>query len=214
MMKFKIFTAITGIFVWSVLQAQKLDFKDKNLEKTVIENFDVNKDGMISQSEAEAVNNLFLVQKGIISTDDLHFFKNVKMVMLDDNAISSIVLKNMEKLNLFSCTGCKVVSFKAENLKNLSSLYLDNNFLETISLKGTPKIDQLTLSLNQLKTIELSQLKNLRRLNVEHNKIQHLDISGNLALQTLNVGGNKMKDTDIKKGLKTEVTIFGTDEQN
>jgi len=28
----------------------------------------------------------------------------------------------------------------------------------------------------------------------------------------LNLGGNKMKETDIKKGLKTDVTIF-VDEQ-
>lgn len=169
---------------------------------------------MISISEAEAVNNLFLVQKGITSTDDLRFFKNVKMIMLDDNVVSSIVLKDMDKLNLFSCTGCKMTSLKVENLKNLTSLYADNNLLESISLKGTPKIDQLTLSLNQLKIIDLSQLKNLRKLNVEHNKIQQIDISGNPALQTLNVSGNKMKEADIKKGLKTEVTIFGTDEQN
>lgn len=214
MMKFKIFTAFIGIFGLIFLQAQKLEFKDKNLEKAVIENFDLNKDGKISQSEAETVNNLFLVQKGITSTEDLHFFKNVKMIMLDDNVIPSIVLKDMDKLNLFSCTGCKVASFKAENLMNLTSLYMDNNLLETISLKATPKIDQLTLSLNQLKTIDLSQLKNLRRLNVEHNKIQQVDISGNLALQTLNVGGNKIKEADIKKGLKTDVTIFGTEEQN
>lgn len=212
MMKFKIITAIIGIFGVAILQGQKLKFKDENLEKAAIENFDVNKDGMINTAEAEAVNNLFLVQKGIVSIEDLHFFKNVKMVMLDDNAISSIALKDMDKLNLFSCTGCKVVSFKAENLKNLTSLYLDNNLLETISLKGTPKIDQLTLSLNQLKGIDLSQLKNLRRLNVEHNKIQQVDISGNPLLQTLNVGGNNMKEGDIKKGAKTDVSIFGTDQ--
>ncbi|MCS4301489.1 leucine-rich repeat domain-containing protein [Chryseobacterium sp. BIGb0232] len=212
MMKIKIFTTLLFISVFILCRSQKLDFKDKNLEKAVVENFDLNKDGTISQPEAEAVNNLFLVQKGITSTDDLKFFKNAKMIMLDDNTISSIILKDMDKLNLFSCTGCKVTSFKAENLKNLTSLYIDNNLLEAISLKETPKIDQLTLSLNQLKAIDLSQLKSIRRLNVEHNKISKIDISGNPALQTLNVEGNKMKDADIKKGVKTDVTIFGANE--
>jgi len=28
----------------------------------------------------------------------------------------------------------------------------------------------------------------------------------------VNVGGNKMKDADIKKGMKTNITIFGTEE--
>lgn len=211
MMKIKIFTALIFISGLTFFNGQKLEFKDKNLEKAVLENFDLNKDGLIETSEAEMVTNLFLVEKGIKSADDLHFFKNVKMVMLDDNTISNITLKNMDKLELFSCTGCKIASFTAENLKNLAALYIDNNLLETVSLKSTPRIDQLTLSLNQLKTLDLAQLKNLRKLNVEHNKIQNIDISGNPILQTLNVGGNPIKDADIKKGLKTDVTIFGAE---
>lgn len=133
------------------------------------------------------------------------------MVVLDDNVISNIAVSNLNHLELFSCTGCKAVAFKGENLKNLTSLYLDNNLLESVSLNGTPKIDQLTLSLNQLKTIDLSSLKYLRKLNLEHNRIQQVDISGNPVLQTLNVAGNAVKETDIKKGMKTDVTIFGAE---
>lgn len=211
-MKNKIFAALSVISGLSLFCAQKLEFKDKNLEKAVLENFDTNRNGSIEQLEANRVTNLFLVQKGITSTDDLGFFKNATMIMLDDNAIPSATLKNLEHLEIFSCTGCKMSEFKAENLKSLASLYLDNNLLENISLKVTPRIDQLTVSLNKLKTIDLSALKNLRKLNVEHNQISTLDVSKNINLQTLNVGGNKMKESNIKKGMKTDFTIFGTEE--
>jgi len=212
MRKIKIFTTL-GLIIsgLSLFYTQKLNFKDQNFEKAVIENFDVNKNGAIEQPEADAVTNLFLVQKGITSADDAKLFANVKMIVLDDNNITNVSIGGFAHLQLFSCTGCKMSSFKAENLKNLTSLYLDNNLLESTSLKETPEIDQLTLSLNQLKTIDLTALKNLRKLNVEHNKILKLDISGNPALQTLNVGGNKMKETDIKMGTKTDVTVFGTE---
>lgn len=212
MMKIKIFTVIFIILGLSFFYGQKLEFKDKNFEKAVLENFDLNKNGILEPLEAGTATNLFLVQKGITSTEDLHFFKNVKMIVLDDNAIPDIVLNNLDQLELFSCTGCKITLFKAENLKNLSALYLDNNLLEGISLKGIPKIDQLTLSLNQLKEIDLLQLKTLRKLNLEHNKLQKIDISGNINLQTLNITGNKIKEKDIKKGTKTDVTIFGAEE--
>lgn len=211
-MKNKIFAALSVISGLSLFCAQKLEFKDKNLEKAVLENFDTNRNGSIEQLEANRVTNLFLVQKGITSTDDLSFFKNATMIMLDDNAIPSATLKNLEHLEIFSCTGCKMSEFKAENLKSLASLYLDNNLLENISLKATPRIDQLTVSLNKLKTIDLSALKNLRKLNIEHNQISTLDVSKNINLQTLNVGGNKMKESNIKKGMKTDFTIFGTEE--
>lgn len=212
MMKIKIFTTLFLISGFSFFYGQKLEFKDKNFEKAVLENFDLNKNGTLEFQEAGMVTNLFLVQKGIASIEDLRFFKNVKMIVLDDNTISNMMVSNLDQLELFSCTGCKISSFKAENLKNLTSLYLDNNLLESISLAGIPKIDQLTLSLNQLKTIDLTQLKKLRKLNLEHNKLQKIDISGTPALQTLNITGNRIKETDIKKGTKTEVTIFGIGE--
>ncbi|MCT2561504.1 leucine-rich repeat domain-containing protein [Chryseobacterium herbae] len=212
MMKIKIFASLC-LFIsgFSTFCAQKLNFKDQNFEKAALENFDLNKNSSLEQLEADMVTNLFLVQKGIKSADDIKLFPNAKMIMLDDNTISSVSIASLPHLELFSCTGCKMSSFKGQSLKSLASLYLDNNLLENISLKETPRIDQLTLSLNQLKTIDITALKNLRKLNVEHNKILKLDISGNPALQTLNVGGNKMKETDIKMGTKTDVTIFGTE---
>lgn len=212
MMKNKIITAFALILAIPFLHAQNLTFKDKNLEKAVIENFDLNKDGAINQFEAERIENLFLVKKGITAVDDLSYFKYAKMIILDDNAIPIVSLKNMDHVQLFSCTGCKISTFKVENAKSLASLYLDNNNIENISLKTTPRIDQLTVSLNKIKTIDLSGLKNLKNLNLEHNQVQKLDISTNLNLQTLNVKQNPLKETDIKKGAK-DVTIFGFQQQ-
>ncbi|GEN72234.1 MULTISPECIES: leucine-rich repeat domain-containing protein [Chryseobacterium] len=213
MMKIKIFATfsliISGFFLF---RAQKLNFKDPNFEKAVLENFDLNKNGSLEKLEADMITNLFLVQKGITSADDMLLFSNAKMIVLDDNTIPNVSIMGLPQLELFSCTGCKISSFRAEGLKSLASLYLDNNLLENISLKETPRIDQLTLSLNQLKAVDITPLKNLRKLNVEHNKIQKLDISKNPALQTLNIGGNPMKESDIKKGVKTDITIFGAEQ--
>jgi Leucine-rich repeat (LRR) protein len=212
-MKFKIF-AILGLITsgFSFYSGQKLHFKDKNLEKAVLENFDLNKNGSLESLEADKVTNLFLVQKNITSADDLVFFKNVKMVVMDDNTIPAISISGMDHLELFSCTGCRISSFKATNLKKLSTLYLDNNLLENISLKEIPAIEQLTLSLNQLKTIDVTSFRNLKKLNIEQNRIQKLDISENTALQTLNIGGNKMKESDIQKGSGAHPTIFGNED--
>lgn len=207
-MKNKIISSLLLISAFEFLHAQKLVFKDKNFEKAVVENFDLNKDRSIIPFEAGRIENLFLVGKGITSADDLRYFKNTKMIVLDNNHIPVITLKNMNRLQLFSCTRCQISSFSTENLKNLTPLYLDNNTIENILLKSTPAINQLTVSLNKIKTIDLSGLKNLKNVNLEHNQIQKLDISQNLNLQTLNVKQNPIKEADIKKGAK-DVTIFG-----
>lgn len=212
MMKFKIISSLLFISAFPFINAQKLIFKDKNFEKAVIENFDLNKDGSINQFEADRVENLFLVGKGIISVEELRYFKNAKMIVLDDNNIPALSVKNTDRLQLFSCTRCRISAFSAENLKNLTSLYLDDNNIEHILLKSTPAINQLTVSLNKIKTIDISGLKSLKNLNLEHNQIRKLDISQNVNLQTLNVKQNPIKEADIKKGAK-DVTIFGFDQQ-
>ena len=211
-MKNKIISALLLISTFPFVSAQKLVFKDKNFEKAVIENFDLNKDGNIFQFEADRVENLFLVGKGITTVEDLRYFKNAKMIVLDDNNIPVLSVKNTDRLQLFSCTRCKISSFSAENLKNLTSLYLDDNTIENILLKSTPAISQLTVSLNKIKAIDLSSLKNLKNINLEHNLIQKLDISQNLNLETLNVKQNPIRENDIKKGAK-DVTIFGFQQQ-
>lgn len=210
-MKNKIITALPFILLLSFFSAQQIIFKDKNFEKAVLENHDLNKDGKISPSEAERVENLFLMNKGITSAEDLSSFKNARMIILDKNNIPNISMKNMDRVELISCAGSKVSFFMAENLKSLTSLYLDNNLIERISLKMTPRINQLTVSLNKIKTIDVSALKYLKKLNLEHNQIQKLDISANANLETLNVMKNPIKEKDIEKG-PANVTIFGLDQ--
>lgn len=209
-MKIKIILLLLVILVLPFSKAQQLFFKDKNFEKAILENHDLNRDGKISLSEAEAVENLFLMNKGITSAEEVSYFKNARMIILDQNNIPQISLKNMDQVQLISCAGSKVSVFTAENLKSLTSLYLDDNLIENISLKSTPEINQLTASLNKIKTIDVSSLKHLKKLNLEHNLIRKLDISANPVLQTLNVTNNPIRQEDLKKG-PANVIIFGSD---
>ncbi|GEN77259.1 leucine-rich repeat domain-containing protein [Chryseobacterium hagamense] len=210
MIKNKIILLLLFIFAFPFSRAQQLSFKDKNFEKAVLENYDLNKDGKISQPEAESVENLFLMNKGITSAEEVSYFKNARMIILDQNNISRISMRNMDKVELISCAGSKVSVFTAENLKSLTSLYLDGNMIENISLNSTPEINQLTVSLNKIKTIDVSSLRRLKKLNLEHNLIQKLDISANPVLQTLNLMDNPIMEKDVKKG-PANVVIFGLD---
>ncbi len=207
-MKNKIIPLLLCIFALSFSHAQQLVFKDKNFEKAVLENHDLNKDGKISSSEADGVENLFLMDKGITSVEDVSYFKNARMIILDQNNIPRILLKDMDNIQLISCAGSQVSVFTAENLKSLTSLYLDGNQIENISLKSTPKISQLTVSLNKIKMIDVSALQYLKKLNLEHNLIQQLDISSNIHLESLNIMKNPILEKDLKKG-PGHVTIFG-----
>ncbi len=204
-MKKKIFTTLCFLSAVGYFSAQKLTFTDKNFEKAVVANFDLNKDGAIDQSEADKVINLFVSNKiQVRSAEDINLFKNVQTVILDGSIIIGFDLKDLNSLTLFSCAGCNLLTFKAENLKKLSSLYLNDNKLSQISLKNTPEISELVVSTNTLQNIDVSSLKKLTTLNIENNQIKQLDISGNPDLDNLNINNNPLQEADIKRAKTTK----------
>lgn len=206
-MKNKIFTSLCFLIAIGYCSAQKLTFSDKNFEKAVVANYDLNKDGAIDQSEADKVNNLFISNKiQVRSADDINLFKNVQTVILDGSIIITIDLKNLDYLSLFSCAGCNTLNFKAENLKSLSSLYLNDNKLSNITLKNTPDISELVLASNALQDIDVSSLKKLTSLNLENNQIKKLDLLGNPNLESLNITKNPVNEKDVKRAKNTSTS--------
>lgn len=202
-MKKKIFTTLLLLIAVSHLSAQKLTFSDKNFEKAVVSNFDLNKDGAIDQSEADKVINLFVSNKiQVRSAEDINLFKNVQTVVLDGSILIGVDLKDLNSLTLFSCEACNLLTFKAENLKNLTSLYLNGNKLTQVTLKNTPEINELLVSSNGLTSIDVSPLKKLTTLNIDNNQIKSLDVSQNPDLQNLSFNNNPLQEENIKRGKK------------
>lgn len=206
-MKKKIFTFLGFLLAVSCFNAQKLTFSDKTFEKTVLANYDLNKDGAIDQFEADKVTNLFVSNKiQLRSAEDINLFKNVQTIVLDGAIIISLDIKDLNNLTLFSCEACNLLTFKAENLKSLTSLYLNGNKLTQISLKNTPEINELLLSSNSLTSIDVKPLKKLITLNLENNQIKQLDVSENPNLENLITNNNPLKEEDIKRGKAAKTT--------
>lgn len=201
MMKNKIIAFLCSLSAVFFADAQKLAFTDKNFEKAVVANFDLNKDGAIDKSEADKVINLFVSNKiQVRSATDINLFRNVQTVVLDGSIIISLELKDLDNLALFSCEACNLLTFKGENLRSLSALYLSGNKISQLSLKNTPEVIELIAPSNSLTGIDVSGLKKLTTLNIENNQIKSLDLSQNTELQTLNFKNNPLQEADIKRG--------------
>lgn len=201
MMKNKIIAFLCSLSAVFFADAQKLAFTDKNFEKAVVANFDLNKDGAIDKSEADKVINLFVSNKiQVRSATDINLFRNVQTVVLDGSIIISLELKDLDNLALFSCEACNLLTFKGENLRSLSALYLSGNKISQLSLKNTPEVIELIAPSNSLTGIDVSGLKKLTTLNIENNQIKSLDLSQNAELQTLNFKNNPLQEADIKRG--------------
>lgn len=167
------------------LTAKKVMFTDHEFKKQMIARYDLNRDGEIDQSEADKVSTIIIGNNNlkIRSAADISLFRNVQSVVLDGSIILDIDVKNLDYLNLFSCVGCNLRTFKSENLKNLTDLYLSSN--------------------KDLQTIDVSALNKLTVLDIKDTSIRKLDISQNPDLSTLHIDTNTLKEENIKRGKKT-----------
>jgi len=223
---------IIALFCSFFALAQKVQFKDKNFEKIVLDRYDLDKNGIIDENEHSKI--VILNTKGVtLSTyEDVYKF-NVRKLYLDNSDIRNLTLKEIPTLRILSCINCNLNTFEVENMPNLVSVNISNNNLKKITLKNSPniyrldarnnalskidfielnKLEDLHISENNFDSIDINNLSQLTFLDISNNNFTMLDISNNLKLSTLLAFGNKLKDSKIKrnKDHKVEITFIDT----
>ncbi|MHC0443099.1 hypothetical protein [Flavobacterium sp. 3-210] len=208
------------VFPPSILNAQKIKFKDENLKKTLFElGYDVNKDNEIEITEIDTISKLKISNRNIKSLDDLVHFKKLKTVNAMKNQVANLdvffnnstieeiyvgenmlgkklVIKNMPKLKGLYAFRNGLNELVLISTTNIESLYLQGNMFEKIILDELPKLKTLQLSENgNLKLIDVKKNVELVQLYLNSTKIEKLDISNNLILKTLYIdnGVNLLK---------------------
>ena len=149
--------------------------------KYCYENFDVNKDGKVSPSEANAVNLMQIYNKGFRSLQGIQYFNNLKSL---------------------DCSGNQLTSLDISRNINLENLDCRNNKLNSLIAKNA-NLKSLDCSTNQLTSLDISENINLKRLDCNTNQIISLDISENNKLTELICWGNPHMELWINSEQKT-----------
>ncbi|EHP50903.1 hypothetical protein HMPREF9449_00230, partial [Odoribacter laneus YIT 12061] len=83
--------------------------------KYCYENFDVNKDGKVSPSEANAVNLMQIYNKGFRSLQGIQYFNNLKSLDCSGNQLTSLDISRNINLENLDCRNNKLNSLIAKN---------------------------------------------------------------------------------------------------
>jgi hypothetical protein len=184
---------------------------------------DLNNDGEIQLSEAEAViNGLYVNGRNIGSLEGIESFSNLINLHCESNVLSELDLSQnpiLEALhcgggNLFSsldvsgitnlrfldCSYNSLSSLLMNNNSNLEVIYCDSNNLTQIDLSGTPNLIYLACQLNQLTTLDVSDVPNLDGLTCQLNQLTSLDISNNPVLYRLSCRDNNLVNLNVSNG--------------
>ena len=145
--------------------------EDANFMAYCYDEFDINKDGKVSLSEAAAAREIIIYQRDIYSLKGIEYFVNVTILDCTRNEITELDLSNNTKLRKVNCSNNKITSLSVSGCMELSELSCDNNKLTYIDLSNAPILKKLKCSNNNLVSLDLSNNPMFYELNCWGNPI-------------------------------------------
>lgn len=188
------------------------EFEDSNFYQYIISNFDTNGDGMLQQSEAEAVENIniLLDEEGILSIKGVEHFTNLGSLGVGTNGDS---LKSIEPVRTLTKLRQLIISGNTEisdfspiaNLAILQSLYCDGTNIKDLSVISGLNLQYLSLA--NCKSITdyspIASKTNLKWLFLEYSNFTDITILTNLKnLVELNLASTAISDFSVLGNLK------------
>ena len=182
-------------------------FPDINLKKYLIDNYDLNDDGGISEDEAANISMVSCRNKKIADLTGLEECKNITTIDCSENYISEIKLPGLTKLVSLVCYGNPIEVLDLSNCSALKVLYIQSNSDNAIvedELKLTYYDQAESLTIDVTNTI-------MDRIYIcRSNTLANLDVSKNIHLTQLSAYVNpNLKSIDVSKLVNLEILDLG-----
>ena len=165
-----------GIAVQSAgVAIDNTNFPDANF-RTVVENFDTNKDSSLSDTEIAAVEAIDCSRKGITNLKGIEYFT---------------------ALRLLKCNRNQLTILDVDKNTALEKLYCSNNKLTSLDVSKNIALIALECYSNQLTSLDVSKSTALTELYCYNNQLTSLDVDKNTALETLYCYSNQLTSLDV-----------------
>ena len=155
------------------------NFPDANF-RTVVKNYDTNKDDSLSDTEIAAVKAIDCFEKGISDLTGISHFTALKKLNCTKNQLTRLDVSKNTALTILDC---------------------DNNQLTSLDVSKNTSLRVLVCFKNQLTTLDVSKNTALTYLDCRFNQLTALDVSKNTALRVLLCDGNQLTSMDLKEDI-------------
>jgi Leucine-rich repeat (LRR) protein len=197
-MKRIVLATMLATFCTIPLFAQFVDIPDNAFLKALIdEGVDTNNDGLISETEAQAVHQLEIANKGIKDLSGIASFTYLETLFCEKNALSQLDLSNNPKLKTISCYQNLITNIDVSQNHALSYLNCHDNLLEHLDIRHNLKLTVLNCSHNHLSALNLTHNAALISLDCSNNQFSVLRFTNNANLQQLNCSNNNLERLDL-----------------
>ena len=223
-------------YVWKSavdLVINDYSFPDSELRTYVSDNFDLDRDGYLSDAEIESATQI-ITYNDISSFDGIQYLTNLEVInCMNLSSPTSIEVRPLKKLDTLLLSGAPLTHIELYNCTELKKLDLSHSKFTYLDLNSNTKLEELTLIAVPITQLNIEACHNLWTIEVSGTKLSHLDISGqasvleslscgntnisylNLSqcrnLNTLNVSGCRLYALDLSNTQVTSDTIYAQD---
>lgn len=120
---------------------------DLTFMKYCLDNFDVNKDGKVSMSEAEAVRSMSVNWEEIQSLKGIEYFTQLTELDCSYNKINSLNISNNTALTHLSCFSNQLSTLDVGKNTALIELWCNGNMLSSLDISRNTTLTSLNVSI-------------------------------------------------------------------
>ena len=172
------------------------NFPDANF-RTVVKEYDIDKDENLSRAEIEAVKEIKCYNKDIRSLTGIEYFTALQTLKCYSNQLTSLDISGNTALKSLDCAKNQLAALDVSQNTALESLDCADNQLTTLDVSRNTALKSLDCAKNQLTTLDVSRNTALESLNCADNQVTSLDISQNTALEYLICASNKLTALNV-----------------
>jgi Leucine-rich repeat (LRR) protein len=188
-----------------------VDIPDAKFKAYLVENFDTDKDGEISEDEALEIKDIRCLRKEIASLSGISSFTNLEVLMCNENKLSSIDVSKNLRLEELSCSGNELRNLDVSRSVLLTKLTCYSCGLTALNLSANTELLELNCSNNNLTTLDVSNNALLQKLFCQKNDLKILDLRKNTAINTLNCTENpNLVTVYMEKGQNVDFLYIDT----
>ena len=174
------------------------NFPDANF-RTVVKNFDTNKDGSLSDTEIAAVEEIECVSKKISDLTGISHFTALKSLKCRNNQLTTLDVSKNTALTYLDCDYNQLTALDVSKNVALTKLHCWGNSLTKLDVSKNTALTSLDCGANQLTTLDVSKNTALTYLDCRSNQLTALDVSKNTALTDLACRSNQLTALDVSK---------------
>lgn len=185
------------------------NFPDEGFRTYVAENFDSDKNSVLSEEEMNAVEKIDVsdLSYEISSLEGIEFFPNLTFLNCREGKLENLDVSNNTKLVNLYCYDNMLTSLDVSANTMLEILDCSHNSISELDVRNNTALTNLYCSYNMLTDLNVSLNTALKTLMCEHNEITNIDVSSNTGLKTLLLTSNELEKIDLSAN--TKLTVLG-----